>query len=152
MIQPVSFRGSENAQVQQKSNENIIDGAKVKASQYKDAFLKSDGDTKAKINTAFAMASGLGALVGLFGHKNGVARWLGAAVSVASSVCLAVLNFPQKLMQNKADNAQPVQVQDAEVNMQTQEQAPEKEQVQAPQNVPVEQEAQEDEKQVEINK
>ena len=92
---------------------NFVNQAKVKALEIKDTFSKSDGNTKGKINSALAGVAALGTvstLIGTTGKKvvvenlkestkstfkkqNAPLKWLGAAVSILSTVAIAALNI-----------------------------------------------------------
>ncbi len=95
------------------TSKRTIDKVKTKAVQLKDIYEKSDNNTKSKVNIALAGGSVLGSIIMLIashgkkaieevaknGKKNIVRKqnkplkWLGAIVSLVSSVGLIALNI-----------------------------------------------------------
>lgn len=97
MVQAIGSKDV-NSQVAGTKPVNIVQRAKTKAVAFRDAFAKSDENTKAKINTGLSILSAFATLVTFAGAKNFVARCLGAVTAFASSVSLAVLNMPSNLL------------------------------------------------------
>lgn len=133
MVQSINFANT-STQVENTATKNIFQKAKEVAVQYKDVFEKSDEPTKLKINTALAGGSILGSVLTLIGARgkevsiqgvketfrkqNSLVKWIGALVSLVSSLAIVALNvnFKDMMSMAKPQEEKPAANTQSEVN------------------------------------